>query len=179
MPMKLLLHICCAPCTIYPLEILRKEAGGIKGLFFNPNIHPYLEYRKRLEALRDYSARVGLAVEEAEDYPMEDFLRKTSYMGKDRCGYCYEVRLRRTAAQARKGRFDAFTTTLLFSRYQKHDLIRQTGEAISREMKIPFYYQDFRAGWEEGNRRSRESGMYRQKYCGCLFSEKERYYKEK
>lgn len=89
------------------------------------------------------------------------------------------MRLRRTAAQARKGFFDAFTTTLLFSRYQKHDLIRQTGEAISREMKIPFYYQDFRAGWEEGNRRSRESGMYRQKYCGCLFSEKERYYKEK
>jgi len=82
MPMKLLLHICCAPCTIYPLEILRKEAGSIEGLFFNPNIHPYLEYRKRLEALRDYSIQEGLAIEEAEDYPMEDFLRKTSYMGK-------------------------------------------------------------------------------------------------
>jgi hypothetical protein len=89
------------------------------------------------------------------------------------------VRLRRTAAQALKGHFDAFTTTLLYSRYQKHDLIRQTGEAISREMKVPFYYQDFRVGWEEGNRRSREMEMYRQKYCGCIYSEKERFYKGK
>ena len=175
--MNLLLHICCAPCTIYPLETLRKEAGRIEGLFFNPNIHPYLEYKKRLEALREYAVREGLAVEEAEDYPMEDFLRKTSFMGPERCSYCYEVRLRRTAAQARKGRFDAFTTTLLFSRYQKHELIRRTGEAIALEMGVPFYYKDFRVGWEEGNRRSRESGMYRQKYCGCIFSEKERFYK--
>ncbi len=175
--MKLLLHICCAPCTIYPLEILRKEAGRIEGLFFNPNIHPYLEYKKRLETLREYATREGLAVEEADDYPIEDFLQKTSFMGTDRCSYCYEVRLRRTAAQAKKGRFDAFTTTLLFSRYQKHDLIRHTGEAISRDIDVPFYYRDFRVGWEEGNRRSREMEMYRQKYCGCIFSEKERFYK--
>jgi epoxyqueuosine reductase len=175
--MKILLHICCAPCTIYPLETLRKEAGSIEGLFFNPNIHPYLEYKKRLEALREYATREGLAVEEAEDYPMEDFLRKTSFMGADRCSYCYEVRLRRTAAQARKGLFDAFTTTLLYSRYQKHELIRETGEAIAREMKVPFYYQDFRVGWEDGVRISKKTGMYRQKYCGCIFSEKERFYK--
>lgn len=177
--MKILLHICCAPCTIYPLRLLRKETGSIEGLFFNPNIHPYLEYRKRLETLREFARHEGLAVEEAEDYPMEDFLRMTSFMGKDRCGYCYEVRLRRTAAQARKGLFDAFTTTLLYSRYQKHDLIRQTGESIAREMKVPFYYNDFRAGWEEGVRLSKEMEMYRQKYCGCLFSEKERFYKGK
>ncbi|HOD35271.1 MAG TPA: epoxyqueuosine reductase QueH [Syntrophales bacterium] len=175
--MKLLLHICCAPCTIYPLDILRKEEGKIEGLFFNPNIHPYLEYRKRLETLQEFAKHEGLAVEEAEDYPMEEFLRETIGLGEDRCRYCYEVRLRRTAAHALKGYFDAFTTTLLYSRYQKHDLIRRTGEAIAREMKVPFYYADFRVGWEEGVRRSRETGMYRQKYCGCIFSEKERFYK--
>jgi len=177
--MKLLLHICCAPCTIYPLEILRKEAGQVKGVFFNPNIHPYLEYRKRLDTLRDFAIREGLAVEEAEDYPMEDFLRKTSFMGNDRCSYCYEVRLRRTAAEARRGLFDAFTTSLLYSRCQKHDVIRPTGEAIAREMKVPFYYKDFRVGWEEGVRMSKEMGMYRQKYCGCIYSEKERFFKGK
>jgi predicted adenine nucleotide alpha hydrolase (AANH) superfamily ATPase len=177
--MKILLHICCAPCTIYPLEILRKEAGKVQGLFFNPNIHPYLEYKKRLGTVREYSAREGLGVAVAEGYPIEDFLLKTAALGKDRCSWCYEVRLRHTAEQARKGLFDAFTTTLLYSRYQKHDLIRQTGETISREMNVPFYYKDFRVGWEDGVRISKETGMYRQKYCGCLFSEKERFYKGK
>ena len=175
--MKLLLHLCCAPCTIYPLEILRKDAGQVKGVFFNPNIHPYLEYKKRLDTVREYAAREGLEVAVAEGYPIEEFLLKTAALGKDRCSYCYEVRLRHTAEQARKGLFDAFTTTLLYSRYQKHDLIRQTGEAIAREMQVPFYYQDFRVGWEEGVRISKETGMYRQKYCGCVFSEKERFYK--
>jgi predicted adenine nucleotide alpha hydrolase (AANH) superfamily ATPase len=177
--MKILLHICCAPCTIYPLEILRKEAEQVKGVFFNPNIHPYLEYKKRLDTVHEYAAREGLEVALAEGYPIEDFLQKTSTMGKDRCRYCYEVRLRYTAEQARKGFFDAFTTTLLYSRFQKHDLIRTTGENIAREFEIPFFYNDFRAGWEEGVRLSKDTGLYRQKYCGCIFSEKERFYKGK
>jgi len=175
--MKLLLHLCCAPCTIYPLEILRKEAGQVKGVFFNPNIHPYLEYKKRLDTVREYAAREGLEVAVAEGYPIEEFLLKTAALGKDRCSYCYEVRLRHTAEQARKGLFDAFTTTLLYSRYQKHDLIRATAEDAAREFNIPFYYRDFRTGWEEGVRLSKEMGLYRQKYCGCIFSEKERYFK--
>jgi len=177
--MKLLLHLCCAPCTIYPLEILRKEAGQVKGVFFNPNIHPYLEYKKRLDTVREYAAREGLEVAVAEGYPIEEFLLKTAALGKDRCSYCYEVRLRHTAEQARKGLFDAFTTTLLYSRYQKHDLIRATAEDAAREFNIPFYYRDFREGWDEGVRLSKEMGLYRQKYCGCIYSEKERFYKGK
>jgi epoxyqueuosine reductase len=175
--MRILLHICCAPCTIYPLEILRGEACEVQGLFFNPNIHPYLEYKKRLDTAREYAAREGLEVTVAEGYPIEDFLRRTSTMGNDRCRHCYEVRLRYTAQQARKGLFDAFTTTLLYSRYQKHDLIRTISENIARECEIPFFYKDFRAGWEEGVRLSKEMGLYRQKYCGCIFSEKERFFK--
>jgi hypothetical protein len=177
--MKLLLHLCCAPCTIYPLEILRKEAGQVKGVFFNPNIHPYLEYKKRLDTVREYAAREGLEVAVAEGYPIEEVLLKTAALGKDRCSYCYEVRLRHTAEQARKGLFDAFTTTLLYSRYQKHDLIRATAEDAAREFNIPFYYRDFREGWDEGVRLSKEMGLYRQKYCGCIYSEKERFYKGK
>jgi epoxyqueuosine reductase len=177
--MKILLHICCAPCTIYPLRILRERGITLKGLFFNPNIHPYLEYKKRLDTVREYTARESLEMAVAEGYPIEDFLLKTACLGKDRCSYCYEVRLRHTAEQARKGLFDAFTTTLLYSRFQNHDLIRTTGENIARELEIPFFYNDFREGWEEGVRQSKEMGLYRQKYCGCIYSEKERFYKGK
>jgi predicted adenine nucleotide alpha hydrolase (AANH) superfamily ATPase len=177
--MKILLHICCAPCTIYPLRMLRGEGMALKGVFFNPNIHPYLEYKKRLDTVLEYTAREGLEVAVAEGYPIEDFLQKTAAMGKDRCSHCYEVRLRYTAEQARKGLFDAFTTTLLYSRYQQHDLIRATGENIARTFNIPFYYKDFRSGWEEGVRLSKDMGLYRQKYCGCIFSEKERFFKGK
>jgi predicted adenine nucleotide alpha hydrolase (AANH) superfamily ATPase len=173
--MNVLLHICCAPCTIYPLRILREQGITLKGLFFNPNIHPFLEYNKRLDTVREYTAREGLEVAVAEGYPIEDFLQKTVSMGQDRCRYCYEVRLRYAAEQAREGLFDAFTTTLLYSRYQKHDLIRETGEIIAREFKVPFYYRDFRDGWEEGAQLSREMGLYRQKYCGCIFSERDRF----
>ena len=177
--MKILLHICCAPCTVYPLHVLREQGITLQGLFFNPNIHPFLEYKKRLDTVREYTAREGLEVAVAEGYPIEDFLQKTASMGKDRCSYCYEVRLRHTAEQARKGFFDAFTTTLLYSRYQKHDLIYATAEDIAQEVQIPFFYKDFRVGWEEGVRFSKEMGLYRQNYCGCIYSEKERFFKGK
>jgi len=85
--------------------------------------------------------------------------------------------LKYTAEQAKKENFDAFTSTLLYSRYQKHDLIKEIGETLSRQLGIPFYYQDFRSGWNEGIKISRELGMYRQPYCGCIYSEKERFYK--
>ena len=176
--MKILLHICCAPCTIYPLQVLQKEGAAVQGLFFNPNIHPFREYKKRLDTVREYSVREGLEIAVADDYPIEDFLQKTAFMGKDRCSYCYETRLRHTAEQARKGLFDAFTTTLLYSRYQKHDLIRAKAEDIAREFQIPFFYRDFRVGWEEGIRISKELALYRQNYCGCVFSEKERFFKK-
>ena len=118
----------------------------MQGLFFNPNIHPFLEYKKRLDTVREYTAREGLELAVAEGYPIEDFLQKTAALGKDRCSYCYEVRLRHTAEQARKGLFDAFTTTLLYSRYQKHDLIRATAEKIAREFQIPFLLQGLQGG---------------------------------
>ena len=176
--MKILLHICCAPCTIYPLEILRKEARQVKGLFFNPNIHPYLEYKKRLDTVHEYAAREGLEFAVAEGYPIEEFLLKTAALGKDRCSYCYEVRLRHTAEQARKGLFDAFTTTLLYSRYQKHDLIRETGRENRPGNENPFLItRTSGSGGMRGFGSSKEMGMYRQKYCGCIYSEKERFFK--
>ena len=173
--MKILLHICCAPCTIYPLRILRGEGNEVSGLFHNPNIHPYLEYRKRLETVETYAAQVGLPVIREEGYHLVEYLRQVAFREEERCRYCYLLRLIRAAQIARRDRFDAFTTTLLYSRFQKHDLIRTIGESVAVQQGIPFLYRDFREGWSEGVRISKEIGMYRQPYCGCIYSERERF----
>ncbi|MDA8124523.1 MAG: epoxyqueuosine reductase QueH [Deltaproteobacteria bacterium] len=173
--MKILLHICCAPCTIYPLRILREGGDEVSGLYYNPNIHPYMEYRRRWEALEPYAEREGLSVIREEGYPLETFLRQVAFREEARCQSCYELRLKNTARLAAQRGFDAFTSTLLYSRFQKHDLIRSVGEAVARAQGIAFLYRDFRDGWSEGVRISKELGMYRQPYCGCIYSEKERY----
>lgn len=173
--MKILLHLCCAPCTVYPLRILRGEDNEVCGLFYNPNIHPYMEYRRRLDALTSYAALEGLAVIREDAYPIEAFLRQIAFREEERCLHCYRIRLSYAARIAKEGRFDAFTTTLLYSRHQKHDLIREIAGEAAGTQGIPFLYRDFREGWSEGVRVSKEKGMYRQPYCGCIFSEKERY----
>ena len=172
---KILLHICCGPCAIYPLRVLREGGDEVCGLFYNPNIHPYEEYKKRLAALETYAGREELRIIREEAYPLEEFLRQTAFREEERCLTCYRLRISQAARIAGKGRYDAFTTTLLYSRYQKHDLIRGIGEEAAGRHGIRFLYRDFREGWAEGVRVSKELGMYRQAYCGCIYSEKERF----
>jgi predicted adenine nucleotide alpha hydrolase (AANH) superfamily ATPase len=171
------LHICCAPCTIYPLRVLREEGSEVCGVFTNPNIHPYREYRKRLETLDAYAGWEKLPIIREETYPMEEFLRQVAFREEERCRYCYDLRITRAAQIAGRRRFDAFTTTLLYSRFQNHDLIRRIGESVATTLGIPFLYRDFREGWSEGVRLSKEFGMYRQPYCGCIYSEKGRFWR--
>ena len=173
--MKVLLHVCCGPCVIYPLTVLRQEGHEIKGLFYNPNIHPRLEYQKRLETLQEYAGQQHLDISHPEDYPMEKFLRNVVFREKERCLRCYSMRLDFTARQARAWDYESFTTTLLYSKYQKHELIKDIAEKTARKYRIRFLYRDFRDGWSEGVRLSKAAGMYRQQYCGCLYSENERY----
>lgn len=175
--MKILLHTCCGPCTIYPLDYLRNEGHIVHGYFFNPNIHPYTEWQKRRETLEKYAREQELPVIFDYDYPLEQFLQMVVYREARRCQFCYALRLRQAARVARRGGFDAFTTTLLVSPFQKHDLLREIGEAVSEESGVPFYYVDFRPGFKEAVARSKELGMYRQQYCGCIYSEKDRYYR--
>ena len=178
--MKILLHICCAPCAIYPLKVLRENGHDVWGHFYNPNIHPYLEYKRRLDALNEYADSVGLRIIPYEEYPMEEFLRNVVFREAERCRYCYYSRLKYSAHVARRGHFEGFTTTLLYSKFQDHDMIKNIGEGLAKEHGITFYYQDFRKGWKEGIKISKDGGMYRQQYCGCIYSEKERFYhKEK
>jgi epoxyqueuosine reductase len=175
--MKLLMHICCGPCTIYPLKELRIQGHEVTGVFYNPNIHPYQEYQKRRQTLGDYADKAFLNVIWTEGYPLEEFLRGIAFKENERCAYCLVDRLKYTAQLAIREKYDGYTTTLLYSKYQKHDLIREIGENLSRQLGIFFYYQDFRTGWAEGVKISKELGMYRQPYCGCIYSEKERFYK--
>lgn len=173
--MKLLLHICCAPCSIYPLRILREAQHHVMGYFHTSNIHPYTECLKRQEALTRYAQEIDLKLIIADKYDLEGFLQSVAFREKNRCRICYHHRLRTTALLAKRGKFDAFSTTLLYSKYQKHAVIRDTGEAVAREVGIAFHYDDFREGWKEGVKSSKDMGMYRQGYCGCIYSEKERY----
>ncbi len=176
--MRLLLHMCCGPCAVYPVAALRREGHELHGFFCNPNIHPYREFRRRLGAARAFAEKAGLPVTWERDYGLKLFVRSVVFHERDRCRICYRLRLRRTARLAADMGLDGFTTTLLYSRYQKHDLIRQTGEWAAAQAGVPFFYQDFRAGWQAGIEGAIAMGLYRQAYCGCIYSEQERYDKK-
>lgn len=173
--MKILMHICCANCAIYPVKVLREHGHQVTGFFFNPNIHPYQEYRRRLDAVKSYAAQTELPMIYRDDYALEEFLTQVAGQPADRCSYCYRSRLDETARLASAGGYDAFTSSLLYSRRQKHEMIRELAQALAALHQIDFYYQDFRIGWQEGIDTSRSMGLYRQNYCGCIYSEKERF----
>ncbi|NVN89462.1 MAG: epoxyqueuosine reductase QueH [Desulfuromonadales bacterium] len=173
--MNILLHICCGPCGLYPLHILREAGHAVTGFFYNHNIHPYQEYTHRLAAARDMAVQEVMPLLVRDDYDLEGFLSHVANKPHLRCSYCYASRLRATAAMAVENGFDAFSASLLYSRYQRHDEIRIVGEQAGEEFGVRFHYEDFRPGWQEGIRKSKAMGLYRQQYCGCIYSEKERY----
>lgn len=158
-----------------PFRRLRAEGAQVFGVYLNPNIHPYTEWDRRREALEALASAEGLRLLPHGRYDLEEWLRAVAFREAERCRLCYHLRLSQAARVARRGRFEAFSTTLLYSRYQKHDLIREIGEAAGREAGVPFVYRDWREGWSEGVEASRTFGLYRQSYCGCIYSEKERY----
>lgn len=135
-----------------------------------------MECVRREEALKSHAADIGLTVIYQKGYDVEEFLRKMVFRETDRCSICYYERLWTTAKIAKRGKFDRFSTTLLYSKFQKHQVIKSIGEAVGQSAGIPFYYRDFRTGWKEGVLESKRLGIYRQQYCGCIYSEKERYY---
>jgi predicted adenine nucleotide alpha hydrolase (AANH) superfamily ATPase len=147
------------------------------GFFYNRNIHPYQEARRREDALKVYAQQEGLKVIYQDGYDMEGFLQNVVFREKERCSFCYHDRLKSAATIARHGKFDCFTSTLLQSKFQAHDTIRSIGENVGKSHGVPFLYRDFREGWKEGIETSKRLDMYRQQYCGCIYSEKERYFK--
>ncbi len=174
--MRILLHICCGNCAIYPVNVLREQQHDITGYFFNHNIHPYQEFTRRLATTKEYAEKMDLPLVCNEDYELETFLKNVAQEPEKRCEYCYRSRLLATAQKAKQLGFEGFTTTLLYSRYQKHQDIVEYGHQLASEFNLHFHYEDYRVGWNEGIRISKEMGLYRQQYCGCIYSEKDRYY---
>ena len=180
---KLLLHICCSPCLMYPYHVFSsaspdKKFDKIIGYFYNPNIHPYSEYLRREESLKTFSEAAGFKVIYEKDYDMEEFIRNVVFREENRCYYCVGNRLEKTAAFAKSSKFTHFSTTLLYSRHQDHSYIKETGFNLQKKYGVNFYYEDFREGYKEGIELSQGYGLYRQNYCGCIYSEKERFFRK-
>jgi len=169
--MKLLMHTCCAPCSVYCIDSLRKEDIEPTCYWFNPNIHPYSEYTLRRDTLIKYTNMINVKLIIEENYGLKEFCKNVVNDIDNRCvNYCYKTRLEQTVKYAKENGFDAFTTTLFVSPYQKHDKIKEICENLSQKYEIEFLYRDFRVGYFDGQEKAKELGLYRQKYCGCIFS---------
>ena len=175
--MKLLMHTCCAPCSVYCITALRDEGIEPTLYWYNPNIHPYKEYEARRDCLKLYSKKIDVKAIFEDEYGLDEFCKNVSSNIDTRCvNYCYPVRLRKTFEYAKEHGYTHVTTTLLYSIYQKHEFIKKIMNDYSKEYGIEFLYRDFRHGFWIGHDKAIEEGLYMQKYCGCIFSEEDRYY---
>jgi hypothetical protein len=177
---KILLHICCAPCIIFPYEYLQNQGFEVVNYFYNPNIHPYREYKKRLHSLNQHAAANDLKVVVEPGYEIEEFFSKIGDKTKEpeRCHLCWRMRLKKTAEKAKELGIKKFTTTLLVSPYQDQMAIKSIGDEIGKKNNLSFYYHDFSEGFREAHDKAKALGMYMQQYCGCLYSERARYLKK-
>ena len=176
--MKTLLHICCAPCANRCIASLQEEGVAVTGFWYNPNIHPFTEYRARRNCLRQYAQEIGLPLIENNDYALRPFVREVAGDMENRCVKCYEMRLYETAKTAKEQGFDSFTSSLFISPYQNHELMKAVAQRAAEEYCVEFLYRDFRQVFKAGQDFAREHDFYMQKYCGCVFSEEERYLKK-
>ncbi len=173
--MKVLLHTCCAPCSVKCIDVLQSENITPALFWYNPNIHPYIEYANRKNALFEYAKSKNLEIYAKDEYGLREFIKNIYPEFDDRCEYCYRSRLEESAKYAYEQGYLGFSTTLLISPYQNHELICQTAQEAAEKYGVEFVYRDFRPYFKEGQRIAREIGIYMQKYCGCIFSEEKRY----
>ena len=176
--MNILLHVCCGPCAVYPLEFLRQHGHEVTGYFYNPNIHPYREFKRRIKALDEYSEQKKFKVTIDRNYGLTEYLRQVVFNENIRCSICYDMRLEPTARLAAEQGADAFSSTLLYSKYQNHQLLIDKCNKLADQYGVQFFYRDFREGWQQGIDGSIAMELYRQPYCGCIYSEQERYDKK-
>ena len=175
---SVLMHTCCAPCSLSCIDPLRAEGIEPVAFWYNPNIHPWKEYEARRDCLLAYAPTIEMQVIVDEDYGLRTFVEHVASDIDHRCTYCYQHRLEETARYAAEQGYEAFTSTLLASLYKDHDGIKAAAEKYARQYGVEFLYRDFRPNFRAGNQRARELGFYMQKYCGCVFSEQDRYQKQ-
>jgi epoxyqueuosine reductase len=171
-----LLHVCCGPCAAGVLPLLRAEGLAPRGFFANPNIHPSGEWIERLHAAEQYAGVEHLPLDVEPTYGVRRFVTEIGPLDRpERCERCFAMRMELAAEQALRTGIARFTTTLLVSPYQDRELLCEVGERVGRRLGVEFLALDFRSGFREGQQRARGLGLYRQSYCGCVFSEEERY----
>ncbi len=172
---SVLVHNCCAHCAAYTVDYWRQQGYDVSALWYNPNIHPYTEHQHRLESMKSLAQEINLPLIVTEGYDMMEYFRRVAGHESRRCRYCFNLRLSKTAETARQNGFNAFTTTLLISPHQKHDIIRETGNKIAEEQGTEFLYADLRKRYSDSRHLTKPLNLYRQQYCGCVYSEWERY----
>ena len=169
--------MCCGPCSTYSVKRFRELGYNIQGLFYNPNIHPYKEFQRRLDALSQFCEAEHIPLHLRKEYLLEEYLETVMTDLPNRCRLCYRLRLEEVARTAAKLGIQQFSTTLAISPYQDHELLKLEGDRAGKLHGVSFVYEDLRPGFRESAQMSKQLGLYRQPYCGCIFSEKERYYK--
>ncbi|MBO4494865.1 MAG: epoxyqueuosine reductase QueH [Clostridiales bacterium] len=175
-----LLHACCAPCAEYPVFDLMGQDIATEVLYFNPNIHPKFEFERRREQLVKLSSIDGFTCHFSDAFRIDDWLsHKWEGQYASRCLMCYDIRMDHVAKFAKENGYQRFSTSLLVSPYQNHEAIIASAERASEKYGIPFFYVDWRPHFREGQNMAREHGLYRQKYCGCIFSLDDSEFKEK
>ena len=175
---SVLVHCCCAHCAAYTVDYWRQQGYKVSILWYNPNIHPYMEHQRRLESVKSLTQEVNLPLIITEGYDVVDYFRQVVGHEPQRCQYCFRLRLLKTAEIAYQRGINTFTTSLLISPHQKHDLLREIGNKISKEKGIDFLYVDLRKRYSDSRHITKGLNLYRQQYCGCLYSEWERYAQE-
>ena len=173
--MKLLLHVCCAPCSVACIASLREENIEPALFWYNPNIHPFTEYSQRRDTAVQYARNLDLPLLMEDNYGLKLFLNTLNESGSGyepprRCVYCYRMRMEKTALAAKENGFDSFCTTLFISPYQNHELLKEEAERAAEKHGVTFLYRDFRPLFRKGREEARALGLYMQKYCGCIFS---------
>ncbi len=170
----LLLHCCCAHCAAYSADYWRGQGYEVNAFWYNPNIHPYTEHQNRLEAMKSLAQETNLPLITDGGYDIIEYFRRVAGHESLRCQHCFRLRLSRTAETARRMGMNAFTTTLLISTHQKHDLLRETGNSLAEEKGVAFLYADLRKRYSDSRHITKGLNLYRQQYCGCVYSEWER-----
>jgi hypothetical protein len=193
--MKLLLHTCCAPCLTGSRIPFEEEGFELTAYWYNPSIHPYTEHERRLHTFQRYlflrpmdliqeegfeqygflKGQIQNALSSGDDADQENPQKMGTDQRKARCGFCYRKRMERTVLRAKEEGFEYFSTTMLLSKHQDHEGIRECCKEMQDESGVEFIYRDLRKQWKDSVRLSKELKLYRQPYCGCVFSEHERY----
>ncbi len=168
---KLFLHICCAPCSIEVIDSLANDGYEIYGYFYNPNVQPFDEYKKRRDSVITYMDKLGLEYEIA-DYDAYEYFEKIGDIlkGKERCTICYDLRLEKSSKRAKELGFGVYSTTLLWNPHKDFNFIADVGRKNAEKYDLEFHFPKLSHDYWKYKNKAKEEEMYLQKYCGCVFS---------